>query len=134
MLSPVEEPTSVKRRYRGDSLILETDYETSSGAVTVIDCMPPRSAEPDLVRTVVGRRGTVRMKTELIIRFDYGSIVPWVRKVDHSILAVAGPDCVVLQSSVPLHGQDFTTVGEFIIDPGQEVPLVLMWYVSSPAW
>ena len=130
LLSPVEKPTSVKRRYRGNSLILETDYETPSGAVTVIDCMPPRSEEPDLVRMVIGRSGAVRMKTEVIIRFDYGSIVPWVRRVDHSILAVAGPDCLVLQSPVPLHGKDFTTVGEFMVGPGQEVPLVLMWYPS----
>ena len=130
LLSPVETPQRVTRRYRDDTLILETDYETSTGAVTVIDCMPPRSAEPDLVRLVVGRRGTVRMQTELIIRFDYGSIVPWVRRVDHSVLAVAGPDCVVLQSPVPLHGKDFTTVGEFMVGAGQEVPLVLMWYPS----
>jgi GH15 family glucan-1,4-alpha-glucosidase len=130
LLSPAEPPLSVKRRYRGDSLILETDYETSTGAVTVIDCMPPRSAEPDLVRMVVGRRGTVRMQMELIARFDYGSIVPWVRKVDHSLLAVAGPDCLVLQSPVPLHGRDLTTVADFMVGAGQEVPLVLMWYPS----
>jgi GH15 family glucan-1,4-alpha-glucosidase len=130
LLAPVEKPTSVKRKYRGDTLILETDYETAGGAVTVVDCMPPRDAEPNLIRLVIGRRGTVRMRTQYIVRFDYGSIVPWVRRVDDSVLAVAGPDCLLLQSVVPLKGENFTTVGEFLIGAGQEVPFVVTWYPS----
>ena len=69
----------MRRRYRDGTLVLETDYETAEGAVTVIDCMPVRAQAPDLVRVVEGKRGQVRMKMELIIRFDYGSIIPWVQ-------------------------------------------------------
>src|SRR6185437_5817247 len=77
-LAPADETASCTRRYRGDSLILETDYETRDGAVTVIDFMPLRDGVSNVVRTVVGKRGRVEMKTEIILRFEYGSIVPWV--------------------------------------------------------
>ncbi|MGE5305843.1 MAG: glycoside hydrolase family 15 protein [Alphaproteobacteria bacterium] len=130
LLTPASKIHSNRRRYRGDTLILETDYETEDGAVTVIDCMPPRSAEPDLVRMVVGRSGRVRMRMELIIRFDYGSIVPWVRRTENGIRAIAGPDSVVLNAGVPLSGQDFTTTAEFTVSEGGRVPFVLLWYPS----
>src|SRR5262245_50216495 len=74
-IAPVDEPTRVTRRYRDGTLILETTFETASGAVTLIDCMPPRSEEPDVVRIVVGKRGRVSMRMRLVIRFDYGSVV-----------------------------------------------------------
>src|SRR4051812_17253856 len=102
-LRPAEEPKKVTRRYRGDTLILETDFETAEGSVTLVDCMPPRDGMPDLVRMVVGRRGTVRMKMELVIRFDYGSIVPWVRRTESGITAVAGPDSLIFDTPVALH-------------------------------
>ena len=76
LLAPAGEIRAVRRHYRDGTLVLETDYETADGAVTLIDCMPPRSSEPDLVRVVVGRRGQVRMRMQLIICFDYGSIIP----------------------------------------------------------
>src|SRR5690242_18366375 len=79
LIQPAEPIRSIKRRYRGDTLILETDFVTDSGEVTLIDCMPPRTEEPDLVRLVVGRRGRVPLRSELVIRFDYGAVVPWVR-------------------------------------------------------
>jgi hypothetical protein len=77
LISPATTIRQIRRRYREGTLVLETDYETDDGAVTLIDCMPPRSREPDLVRMVVGKGGQVRMKMQLTIRFDYGSIVPW---------------------------------------------------------
>ena len=79
------------RRYREGTLMLETDYETDEGAVTVIDCMPPRSQEPQLVRMVVGRRGAGAMRMKLVIRFDYGSIVPWVRRIEGGIAPWRAP-------------------------------------------
>src|SRR3712207_2317481 len=96
LLAPAGDHRAAGRRYRDGTLVLETDFETADGAVTVIDCMPPRSEEPDLVRLVVGRRGRVRMRTQLVLRFDYGSIVPWVRRTETGLHAVAGPDAVVL--------------------------------------
>src|SRR5450631_3396540 len=101
LLTPEGEIRSTRRRYRDGSLVLETDYETADGAVTVIDCMPVRAQAPDLIRVVEGKRGQVRMKMELIIRFDYGSIMPWVKRIEAGISAVAGPDH--LQLVTPVH-------------------------------
>src|SRR4051794_1134453 len=84
LLAPADPGARSTRRYRGDTLILETDFETAdgAGAVTVIDLMPPRGRASDLIRIVVGRRGRVAMRTELVLRFDYGSIVPWVSRLE----------------------------------------------------
>ena len=137
LLAPAGEVRRTRRRYREGTLVLETDFETESGAVTVVDCMPPRSAEPDLVRMVVGRRGQVPMRTEIVIRFDYGSLVPWVRRVDGGIAAIAGPDFVQIQSDVKLRGENFKTVADFTVSEGQHVHFVLCWHPSykpaSPA-
>ncbi|HVT30294.1 MAG TPA: glycoside hydrolase family 15 protein [Lacipirellulaceae bacterium] len=130
LLCPADSPTKCQRRYRGDTLILETDLENADGAVTIIDCMPPRDGKVDLVRVVVGRRGKVRMKMELIIRFDYGSIVPWVQRSENGIRAIAGPDSLMLDTPVELKGKSFTTVAEFSVSAGEEVPFVLTWYAS----
>jgi GH15 family glucan-1,4-alpha-glucosidase len=130
-LAPAEPPARTQRRYRDDTLVLETDYETAGGAVTVVDCMPPRGEEPDLVRLVIGRRGSVRMRTQLRVRFDYGSLVPWVRRIDGDRLyAVAGRDTLTLDTTAPIHGEDLTTVAEFNVAAGEEVPMVLMWQAS----
>jgi GH15 family glucan-1,4-alpha-glucosidase len=130
IVEPCDNIKTVTRRYRDGTLILETDYETDSGAVTVVDCMPPRSKEPDLVRLVIGRKGRVRMRTEIIIRFDHGSIVPWVRRTDHALSAIAGPDALVLHTGVELHGEGLTTIGEFTVAAGERVPFVLLWHPS----
>src|SRR4051812_26302773 len=106
LLAPAGEVRKVSRRYRGGTLVLETDYETDDGAVTVVDFMPLRDEVPDLVRIVVGRRGRVAMRMELIIRFDYGSIVPWVLKEKRGISAIAGPDMLHLRTDVKLKGVD----------------------------
>ncbi len=121
-----DEGAEVSRRYRPNTLILETQIVTPGGAATVIDFMPPRGSVSDLIRIVRGDRGIVRMRTELILRFDYGRTVPWVSHLpDGTFQAVAGPDVVLLHSPVHLQGYDLTTVGEFEVAAGHSVPFVL---------
>ena len=130
LLAPDGEILGTKRRYRGDTLVLETEFETADGVVAVIDFMPPRAIRPDLVRIVEGRSGRVTVKMELIVRFDYGSIVPWVRRIDGGWAAIAGPDAVDLRTPVELVGKDLITTAEFVVEPGQQVPFLLTWHPS----
>jgi GH15 family glucan-1,4-alpha-glucosidase len=131
LVAPSDPAARVTRRYRGDTLILETRFETAEGAVTLIDFMPLRDAHCNLVRLVVGERGVVRMRTELVIRFGYGAIVPWVtRLADGALRAIAGPDMLVLHAPVDLHGEALTTVGEFTVTEGQRLPFVLTYCAS----
>jgi GH15 family glucan-1,4-alpha-glucosidase len=130
LITPHGDVTSVRRHYRDGTLVLETDYETADGAVTVIDCMPVRASVPDLVRVVEGKRGSVRMKMELTIRFDYGSIVPWVKRVTGGLSAVAGPDHLQLITQTPLHGEDLTTHADFTVSAGQRETFTLIWHPS----
>jgi GH15 family glucan-1,4-alpha-glucosidase len=129
-VAPVGDVARVERRYRDDTLILDTTFHTDCGTATLTDCMPLRERLPHLVRVVHGVRGSVRMATELVVRFDYGSIVPWVRKGNGGIIAVAGPDSVRLQSEVPLRGENLTTVGEFDVAEGQTLSFALTWQPS----
>jgi GH15 family glucan-1,4-alpha-glucosidase len=129
-LAPAGEIRRVSRRYRPNTLILETEFETATGTVTVIDFMPPRAREPRLVRMVVGRSGRVAMRMQFIVRFDYGSVVPWVSKTPGGVRAIAGPDTIVLDTSVPLRGEGLTTVAEFTIAEGEPKPFVMTWYPS----
>jgi GH15 family glucan-1,4-alpha-glucosidase len=128
--TPEGEITATSRRYRGDTLILETEIETADGAIRLIDFMPPRGQNPDIVRIVEGLRGSVRMKMELIIRFDYGQIVPWVRKRDGGLEAIAGPDGLILRTPVETRGEDLTTVADFDVKEGDRLPFVLTWFAS----
>jgi GH15 family glucan-1,4-alpha-glucosidase len=130
-ISPVEPIRSIRRRYREGTLILETEFETDSGSVLLIDCMTPREETPELVRLVIGKRGQVRMHMELVIRFDYGSVIPWVRRTKAGISAIAGPDMLSLRTQVPFHGENFKTIGEFIVNEGQTIPFDLTWYPSN---
>ncbi len=130
LLAPAGEVRKVRRRYRDGTLVLETDDETDDGAVTVVDFMPLRGEAPDLVRIVGGRRGRVAMRMELVIRFDYGSIVPWVREAGRGILAIAGPDMLRLRTDVELKGVDLRTVAEFTVEEGKRVPFDLTWHPS----
>ena len=130
LICPADSKAKATRHYRGDTLILETDFETAEGGVTIVDCMPPRGNRPDLVRMVVGRRGTVPMKMELTVRFDYGAVVPWVRRNEHGISAVAGPDTLILDTPVPLRGEGFSTVAEFDVTAGERIPFALTWFPS----
>ncbi|HEU0248275.1 MAG TPA: glycoside hydrolase family 15 protein [Gaiellaceae bacterium] len=118
------------RRYRGDTLVLETELETSSGVVRLIDFMPPRELRPELVRIVEGVRGRVRMEMELVLRFDYGSLVPWVRNIDGTLVAIAGPDAVLLRTPVELEGRNLRTYASFTVAEGDRIPFVLRWTPS----
>lgn len=129
-LAPKGEVTATRRAYRDGTLVLETTFEADGGEVTVVDCMPVRTDVPDVVRLVIGRRGRVRMRSELVVRFDYGSVTPWVRKDEGGILAIAGPDMLHLRTPVELHGEDWKTVVEFDVAEGDRVPFVLTWHRS----
>jgi len=131
LITPADPSARISRRYRENTLILETNFECDDGAVTVVDFMPLRGTNADLVRMVVGRRGRVAMRTELVIRFDYGSIVPWVSRLeDGSLRAIAGPDMLVLRTNIPLRGENLTTVGEFSIGEGDTASFVLTYSPS----
>jgi GH15 family glucan-1,4-alpha-glucosidase len=122
--------SQVRRSYRAGTLILDTDFETPEGSLRLTDFMPPRAETPDLVRIVECTRGRVEVRMELIMRFDYGHIVPWVRRIDGGISAVAGPDTLRLETPAPLKGQNFTTVSSFTLDAGERIGFVLTWYPS----
>jgi GH15 family glucan-1,4-alpha-glucosidase len=130
LLAPAGAGRATRRAYRGDSLVLETVWETESGSVRVVDFMPPRSGQPDLVRVVEGISGSVDVVGEIVVQFDYGSIVPWVRKVDGRWSAAAGPDSLWLDTPAPLVGEDERTVCRFRVAAGDRVPFVLGWAPS----
>jgi GH15 family glucan-1,4-alpha-glucosidase len=135
LIAPVED-SRITRRYRGDTLILETVFETAAGAVRVTDFMSRRERVSDLVRVVRGLKGRVAMRTELIVRFDYGSIVPWVsRAQDGRLQFTAGPDQLLLDTAVEVRGEDLRTVAEFDLGAGQELSFSLSWtpsFVAAP--
>jgi len=130
LLAPTAEVKSSSRRYRSDTLILESIFETAEGTVRAIDFMPPRGMTPDIVRIVEGLDGSVPMRSELVIRFDYGHIVPWVRRVDKSRVAVAGPDALCFRTTVPVRGENMRTVSQFTVAAGERIPFVLTWFPS----
>jgi len=132
--SQLEGPQAVKitRRYRRDTLILETEFETPTGKVRLTDCMPQGSEVPTVIRVVQGLHGEVPMRMDLVLRFDYGSIVPWVTKdVFGSMRAIAGPDAVRVRSTVPLSGKDMKTVSAFTMKSGQKEEFVMTWFPSA---
>ncbi len=130
LLAPDGGGQVTSRRYRDHSLVLETVWQTDDGEVAVVDCMPPRDDHLEVIRLVEGRRGCVRMQLELVVRFDYGWIVPWVRKDEGGLLLVAGPDSLRLESPVPVSGLNLTSVAHFSVAEGEVVPFRLSW---SPA-
>ena len=130
LIAPSDDSATVTRKYRDYTLILETTFETKEGAVRLIDFMPPRGTNPDIVRIVEGVRGKVSMRMELIIRFDYGDMVPWVQKCSDGLEAIAGPNGLVLRTPIETRGEDLTTVAEFEVAMGERVPFVLTWYQS----
>jgi len=129
-----EDEAKVTRRYRPDTLILETLFETATGAVTVVDFMPPRRDDSHLMRIVVGERGTVEMHTELVLRFGYGATVPWVtRAAPNTWRAIAGPDMVVLRAPVEMRGENLKSVGEFTVKAGQRLAFDISYSLSHRA-
>ena len=129
-LGPAERVDRVARRYRDDTLVLETCFEVEGGAVRVIDFMPVRAAHCHVIRIVEGMRGRVPMNMELVVRFDYGATVPWVQRHVDCLSLVAGPDALCLRTPVQTAGRDFRTVAEFTVVPGQRIPFVLSWHAS----
>jgi GH15 family glucan-1,4-alpha-glucosidase len=119
------------RRYRPGTLVLETEWETDTGAVRVVDFMPPRGKAPDIVRIVEGMRGHVDMFSELVIRFDYGGTIPWVRRIGDGRIAVAGPDALCFRTPVEHRGENMRTIAEFTVRKGDRVPFTLTWYPSN---
>jgi len=129
LIGPADGGRAVRRCYREGTLVLETEFETADGAVRITDCIPIRGHTVDIVRIVEGLSGRVRMRTELVVAFDYGSVAPWIRSIDGGLIAIAGPDALVLQSPVELSG-DVRPGAEFEVSAGQHVPFRLAWYPS----
>jgi len=135
LIAPAEPATSIARRYRDDTLILETRFQTPSGSVLLIDFMP-LVAEGDgaqaipLIRIIQGERGAVPMRFEAIFRFDYGRVVPWVQRHPRGLRAIAGADALILHTALPLEGRDFKTVADFTVNAGETISCVLTWYRS----
>ena len=131
LLSTVEPTEEVTRAYHPDTLVLETIHRTAGGTVAVIDFMSPDALDPTLFRVVEGREGTVDMQFELIVRFDYGSIVPWVQRTGDGLTMVAGGEGLVLSSPIPVQGRDFTTVAEFTVSKGHRLGFSLAWHPAT---
>jgi GH15 family glucan-1,4-alpha-glucosidase len=129
-IAPRGEARRVRRRYRDGTMILETEISTVDGTIRLIDFMPIRGRTPDLVRIVEGVAGRVAVDLELVIRYDYGSIVPWLRREDNRVHAIAGPGALVLAANVPIEIRQATVVGRFAIEPGQRARFDLTWHPS----
>lgn len=127
LLAPAATPQRSTRRYQGDSLVLQTEHHTSEGVVRVIDCMPPHGGHVDVLRRVEGISGRVTVHTELALRFGYGRSLPWLRADGKRIVAVAGPNTVVVDSTVPLRSEGGDLRGEFSVSAGESVDLRLAW-------
>ncbi len=130
LLAPAGAGNATRRRYRGDTLVLETEWETAQGSVRVIDFMPHRGEAPDVVRIVEGVSGSVPMHCDLRLRFDYGKVVPWVRRMGDQLAAVAGPDAIWLRSPIELHADGFAHRAEFTVRAGDRIPFVFTWHPS----
>ena len=132
MIAPKGEVKSTRRQYRTDTLILETEFETSDGVVAIIDFMPihERLGQVDVIRIVEGRKGRVPMQMEAVFRFDYGHVMPWVTSRSGGLRAIAGPDAIRLRTAVATRGEDFTTKADFAIAEGQRIPFTLTYYPS----
>jgi GH15 family glucan-1,4-alpha-glucosidase len=129
-IAPAHGVTNIKRSYRDGTLILETEFETETGAVRVIDCMPLSNERWDVLRIVEGLRGCADMHMELIIRFDYGSLVPWVRHIDDTLEAIGGPDRLELHTDVAVHNKDMRSSADFSVKAGERIAFTLNYRPS----
>ena len=129
-IAPATDDHEARRRYRGDTLVLETEFETADGVAKVVDCMPIREDHPQVARMVEAVRGKVAMRMDLVIRFGYGSTVPWVRRADGLLSAIAGPDALALWTPIATRGENMTTVADFTVSATEHIPFVLTWYPS----
>jgi GH15 family glucan-1,4-alpha-glucosidase len=123
-------PDATRRHYRGESLVLESEWDTRTGTVRVVDFMPPRDGAPQVIRIVEGVSGQVAMRSSLRMRFSYGQVVPWVQQVGDRTVAVAGPDSVWLDTDVSTYGEDLTTYSDFTVSPGDRVCFTISWEPS----
>jgi GH15 family glucan-1,4-alpha-glucosidase len=130
-IKPSGDVLSTSRRYRGNTLVLETDFETSEGTVRITDFMAIRERHPEVIRLVEGLDGNIDMSMCLAIRLDYGQTIPWVRDQDGLLTAIAGPDGLALWTPVQTHGKDFQTFANFKVAAGQVVQFVLTWFPSN---
>jgi len=130
IVAPAAGGVCTRRRYVKDTLVLQTEWVSGDGTVRVIDFMPPRGHAPDVVRIVEGVHGSVVMRSELRLRFDYGLVVPWVRHHDDMVEAIAGPDRIRLRTPAPTRGKEMSTVSDFTVRAGDRVPFVLTWNPS----
>jgi GH15 family glucan-1,4-alpha-glucosidase len=133
LIAPVDAVQNTRRKYRDGTLILETEFETAEGVVRVIDCMPLSDERWDVMRIVEGVSGRVDMRMELVVRFDYGSIVPWVRRTDGTLLLTAGPDTLALHTPVAVRGEHMKTLAEFSISQGDRTHFTLNYRPSHEA-
>ena len=131
LIAPFEHVRATRRRYRGDTLVLETDFDTAGGSIRLVDFMPPRRTSPHVVRLVVGVRGRVRVQMELRLRLDPGRIEPWLRHVDGADVAIAGPESVWLRTPVETRAHDAAVRADFVISAGELLPFVLTWHPSD---
>lgn len=129
-ICPASEDYTVSRRYLSETLVLETEFRTSEGAVRLTDLMPVHTGATDLVRVVEGVSGTVQMEMDLVVRFDYGMSIPWVRRIDGTLGMISGPDALEFYAGIPLHGEGLATKASFRLGPGDKVPFVLTWHSS----
>lgn len=132
-ISPSSEVLTTSRCYIGTSLVLESHFQTAEGIVRVVDFMPPREKHPTVVRIVEGVEGRVEMEMDLVIRFDYGRSIPWVRRVGEDLVAVAGPNGLTLRTPARLRGKDFATKSNFVVAKGEMVPFILSSYFPFEA-
>src|SRR5512132_4128775 len=128
-LGPVAQGEAT-RRYRPGSLVLETEWDTADGQIRTIDFMPPRGEAPTIVRIVEGRTGCVVVESELVIRFGYGRVVPWMSHVEDALVATAGPDALVMRGPAAASGGHITTVSTFEVCAGERMPFALAWFPS----
>jgi GH15 family glucan-1,4-alpha-glucosidase len=135
LITPDGDIRARRRRYRQNSLVLETEYDVDGGTVRVTDVMPPRQTDPDLIRVVEGLRGDVRMRMELAVRYDYGYVSPWIRSIDGVWRLIAGPDAIAFTAGegVELTREHSTVYATFTVKPGQRIPFTLVWHPSNVA-
>ncbi len=127
-ITPAGDARRVVRRYRGETLVLETEFHTSDGVVRLVDCMPRRSGHASVVRVVEGVSGRVAMRMDLVVRFDYGWVVPWMARAGDHLHGIAGPDSICLATPAETRGENLRTIAEFSVGPGDRVPFVLSWH------
>ncbi|MBA4136192.1 MAG: glucoamylase [Opitutus sp.] len=130
LIQPAAGEWHAEQKYRADSLVLETVFETADGTMAVIDCMPVNASHRQIIRIVEGRRGTVTCVMKLVVRFDNGLSVPWVQRIDGVLRAIAGPNAVSLVTDVPTRGENLSTVADFTVTAGEQKILILAWHPS----